>query len=353
MPQRAKGARLYRRPDDGRWIIRDDGRTLSTGARDREHAERALARYLAEKGRPQGRRDPTEVTVAETLSIYGRERAPYVTDPARIAYSIQALVPLLGDLPLANITGAMCRYYAEARDRARGTVRKELGTLQAAINHAHAEGYLSTAPRVRLPDKPPPRDRWLTRDEVARLLRAAYRNSRTQHLARFILVAIYTGTRSEAILGLRFMPNAAGGWVDTEAGIIYRRATGKAETSKRQPPVPVPPRLLAHLRRWERDGARFVVEVGGCRVAEVKKAWATALAEAGIEHCTRHDLRRTAVTWAMQNGADKWAASGFFGLSLDMLERVYGHHHPDYLKSAVEAISRRNVRPLSTQGRGR
>ena len=139
------------------------------------------------------------------------------------------------------------------------------------------------------------------------------------------------------------MPHTVGGHVDTEDGMLYRRAPGKAETKKRTPPVPIPARLLAHLRRWERMGAQHVVEIDGMPVASVKRAWATALATAGIDHCTRHDLRRTAVTWAMRAGADKWAASGFFGLSFDMLERVYGHHHPDYLRSAVEAMGRRDV----------
>ena len=95
------------------------------------------------------------------------------------------------------------------------------------------------------------------------------------------------------------------------------------------------------MRRWERNGARYVVEIDGQRVGSVKTAWKRALAESGIDHATRHDLRHTAVSWAMQNGADKWDACGFFGLSLDMLERVYGHHHPDHLRSAVEAMERK------------
>ena len=250
-------------------------------------------------------------------------------------------VPILGPLPLASITGELCRRYGKARDRAPGTVRKELGTLAAAINHCHAEGYITAAPRVRLPAKPAPRDRWLTRDEAARLLRATYRNPKARHLARFILVALYTGTRTDAILRLGFMPSTVGGWVDTERGVMHRRGTGEAETKKRAPAVPVPRRLLAHLRRWERNGARFVIEVKGARVASLKTAWRTALRESGIAHATKHDLRHTAVTWAMQRGADKWDACGFFGLSLDMLERVYGHHHPDHLRSAVEAMDRR------------
>lgn len=341
MPRTAKTARLYRRADDGRYIIRDGPIARSTGTRDRRKAEAALAKFIAEKGRPSGPATPDKMTVAAALTVYGQERAPHVKDPARIGYAIGALVPILGDLPVGSITGAVCRRYGEARGKAPGTIRKELGVLQAAINHCHAEGHLTYAPKVRLPAKPAPRERWLTRDEAARLLWAAHRSQRGKHLARFILVALYTGTRSDAILRMRFMPSMEGGWVDTKSGTMYRRGTGQAETKKRQPPVPIPRPLLAHLRRWEKNGARRIVEIDGQRVASVKNAWKRALADSGIDHCTRHDLRHTAVTWVMQRRADKWAAAGFFGLTLDTLERVYGHHHPDHLRSAVEAMERR------------
>ena len=129
--------------------------------------------------------------------------------------------------------------------------------------------------------------------------------------------------------------------MDTERGLLYRRAAGEVETKKRTPPAPIPPRLLAHMRRWERMGARHVVEVRGGRVGSLKTAWRSVLRDSGIEHCTPHDLRRTACTWLMQAGCDKWAAAGFLGMSLDMLERVYGHHHPDHMRSAVEAMGRR------------
>ena len=343
MPRPTKGARLKRRKNGVFYIYdgTDGDRRISTGTSDSGEAESALAHYIATKGRPCGPASPHEMTVADVLDIYGTERAPQTRDPARIGDCIRALVPVLGPLPLSDISGAVCRRYAKTRDRAPGTIRKELGTLAAAINFAHAEGHITAAPRVKLPPKPAPRDRWLTRDEAAKLIRAAYRNPKSRHLARFLLVAVYSGTRSDAILRLGFMPNTVGGWCDTEAGVLYRRADGEAETKKRTPTVPIPPRLLVHLRRWERQGARYVVEADGQRVASLKTAWRTALARAGIPHCTKHDLRHTAVTWAMRNGADKWAAAGFFGLSLDMLESVYGHHHPDHLGSAVEAVGRR------------
>jgi hypothetical protein len=43
----------------------------------------------------------------------------------------------------------------------------------------------------------------------------------------------------------------------------------------------------------------------------------------------------------MQAGADLWDAAGFLGMSVATLERVYGHHHPDYQRTAVEGIGRR------------
>lgn len=342
MPRHPKGARLYRRPSNGVYTIRDGNRFVSTGTRNRREAESVLSRYIAERDRPSaGPRAPDQISIAEVLERYATEHAPTCKDPVRIGHAVEALVPILGGLPVAGITGEVCRHYARARERAPGTIRKELGTLRAALNYCASEGYLTYAPRVRLPAKPAPRDRWLTRDEAAKLLRAAYRNPKTKHVARFILVALYTGTRSDAIMRLRFTPTTYGGWIDTEAGLMYRRGLGEAESKKRQPPIPLPRRLLAHLRRWREAEAQHVVEYEGSRVASVKHAWATALAESGIEHCTRHDLRRTAVTWAMQNGIDKWAACGFFGLTMDLLESTYGHHHPDHLRSAVEAIERR------------
>ena len=357
MPRKSKGARLYERPRDGIWAIRDTGRReQSTGTRNRREAEEALARYIAERDRPIGPSAPDRFQVAEALRLYGAEHAPTVADPARIAYAIAALVPILGSLPVSSITGQVCRFYQRQRNRAPGTVRKELGTLQAAINYCHAEGYLTAAPRVKLPPKPPARDRWLTRDEAAELVRAAYRDPETKHLARFILIALYTGTRTQAILGLRSMPHTQGGWVDTEAGLMHRRGMGVAETKKRQPPIPIPKPLLAHLRRWEREGQRYVVQFRGQRCGHVKSAWKRALVRSGIAHCTKHDLRHTAITWAMQGGVDRYEASGYFGVGMDTLEKVYAHHHPDHLRGAAEIMGRggRNLEhvPVSSALKG-
>jgi integrase len=123
-------------------------------------------------------------------------------------------------------------------------------------------------------------------------------------------------------------------YVDLKHGIFYRLAEGSRETNKRQPPVPLPPRLRAHLRRWFSNGLvhEYFVEWNGKPVQSVKTAFKTALRLAGIQgRVTPHTLRHTAATWLMQNGVDKWEAAGFLGMSVEMLDRVYGHHHPDHL----------------------
>jgi len=65
---------------------------------------------------------------------------------------------------------------------------------------------------------------------------------------------------------------------------------------------------------------------------------------AGIEGVTPHTLRHTAATRLMQAGVPTWEAAGFLAMSEKMLIDVYGHHHPDYMKGAAEAISKRGSR---------
>lgn len=106
--------------------------------------------------------------------------------------------------------------------------------------------------------------------------------------------------------------------------------------------MPIPPRLLAHMRRWHARGliARHFVEFNGESVKSVKTAFkhGVALAKLG-KGVSPHTLRRTAATWLMQNGTDPWQAAGYLGMSIETLLNTYGHHHPDYLSDAVEKMT--------------
>ena len=188
---------------------------------------------------------------------------------------------------------------------------RELSVLQAAINHCIGEGYLTAGRKITLPSKPQGKQRWLTRKEVAAMVRTAYRNPRTKHLARFILIALYTGIRSGAVLGLKFEKHADGGWIDLENGIMYRAAEGEIETKKRKPTIPLPRKLLNHLHRWEKLGAKWAVEYRGPgkgnsragQVKSIKKVWRAVLKDSGIAAARPHDLRHTCATWLMRKAA--------------------------------------------------
>jgi integrase len=129
--------------------------------------------------------------------------------------------------------------------------------------------------------------------------------------------------------------------------MYYRKPIGKKETNKRQPPAAIPPRLLAHMRRRDRLGIAIehFVEYNGKPVLSVKKAFKTVvkLSELNLSggNVTPHTMRHTAATWLMQAGVDIGVAAGYLGMTVETLERTYGHHHPDFLAEAVEGISQR------------
>lgn len=376
MPRAAKGPRLWLQPERWNggyveravWYILDDGRVkLSTGCgqADRVGAESKLAEYLDKKRlatRPK--LQPAEgVKVADVLAIYSADVAVQHARPREALARIERLIDWWGERRLSEVTGRTCRLYAEERGSV-AAARRELEDLRAAIKYHRREGLCREVVEVILPEKAPPRQRWLTREEAARLIWSAWRYREEQkghptgkrsrrHVARFILVALYTGSRSGVVCASSFQRREGFGWIDTKAGVFYRRPENEAETKKRRPPVRLSPRLLAHLRRWERgvkerDGKDLVtvrldypVQFQGGPVADVKKAFARAAEDAGLPDVTPHTLRHTAATWLMQAGVDKREAAGFLGMSEAVMERVYSHHSPDYQAGAAEAIGRR------------
>jgi integrase len=207
---------------------------------------------------------------------------------------------------------------------------------------------------VPLPNIVERRERYLTRSEVAAVLWAALGFARdgtrnkfriNRHLARFILIALYTGTRHDAILRLQWMPNTAGGWFDLEAGILYRRPQDAIETNKRRTPAPIPGRLMPHLRRWRRLSTQHVIEFNGQRIAsQLRRAWTGARGMAGLgPDVTPHTLKHSCATLMLQNGVSTWNVAGLLGTSEAMIRKVYGHHALGHLRDAADVWSKRSA----------
>jgi integrase len=329
MPRRRATPRLYLDPGRRQWVIRDGASFIRTGCAeaDRDGAETRLAAYLGEKHRPQPSATPL---IADVLLAYASEHLPHTRAAKNAAYNISNLSAWWADKKLADVTAKNCRAYAETRSTS--AARRDLETLRAAIGYWHGQyGPLPSIPAVVMPPKPEPRERWLTRSEAAALLWTA---RRIPHLARFVLLGIYTGSRSGVLLGLEWKR------IDLARGIMLRRPEGQAESKKRTPPVRLGSRIMAHLRRWRRldnPFCSYVCHYNGQRVVKLRRSWDAAVRRAGLgPDVIPHTLRHTRATWLMQAGIEPWEAAGHLGMSLEMLQRVYGKHSPDFQKRAAE-----------------
>jgi integrase len=373
MPRRKQPPRLYLRParrnKQGKlrakavWIILDGGKHIATGCVKGEDraAQKALSAYITGKHEPARKlQDIEAIAIADVLSVYDDDTRARQVNQAKFDERLKRLNDFWGGRMLSDVTGETCREYVSTRGTD-GGARRDLEDLRAAINHHAAEGFHRGIVRVILPAKGLPRTRWLTRDEAAKLLWTCWRHQEMQvrhrgadkgrklptdkrplrHLARFILIGLYTGTRAAAIASASPVAQQGRSFVDIDRGIFYRLAQGSQATSKRQPPVPIPPRLLAHLRRWHDKGLakQHFVEFNGQPVKSVKTAFKKAVSLSKLEgKISPHTLRHTAATWLMQIGVSTWDAAGFLGMSEKTLRDVYGHHHPDYLQGAAKAI---------------
>lgn len=260
---------------------------------------------------------------------YASEHLPHTRSARNAAYNVANLSAWWGDKKLSDVTARNCRAYADTHTPA--LARRDLELLRAAIGYWHREyGPLPSVPFVVMPAKAEPREMWLTRSEAASLLRAA---RHTEHLKRFILLGLWTGSRSGAILSLTWDR------IDFAAGVMRRRGYGEAESdTKRTPPVRLSRRALLFLRRWREldcGPCKHIVHWNGARIKKFRHAWERAAKEAGI-CATPHTLRHTRATWLMQAGIDPWEAAGHLGMSTATLQRVYAKHHPDFQKRAAE-----------------
>lgn len=344
--------------------------------------EEALETFLADRRRSaivertDGPRTVDQLLISEALTLYSEDHGGDTEAPARIGYAIDALLTYWKDLPVSAITKATCKAYVThraaayaekerqrivgtlarikaerayvkapkpARIFAPSTARRELGVLQAALTHCIASGYLVTAPPVTLAPKGRARERWLTRSEVAKLVRGARKVTRGTggRLPYLILLFVYHGPRRAAAVTLQWAPNLVGGHINLDRGMIDFRKPG-AETKKERVLVPIARRLKRFLFGLRRRTTQYVFErtsspdeKGQRRpipVLDPTAGIAKAAQFAGLGKVTAHTLRHTAITWLVQDGVPIWQVAHWVGASPEMIERVYGHHSPDRFK---------------------
>lgn len=272
--------------------------------------------------------------IAEVLTAYGTEVAPNKASARNMGYNISNLLKWWGDKRVADISKKSCREYVKTKTpQAAG---QDLKILRIAVKYWHDEyGPLDAMPTFEVPPGNPPKERWLTKQEAARLLRAA---KPYQHLRRAILLQLYTGSRPGVVLALRWDQ------IDFISEVMSRTPEGKRQDKKkRAPKVKLGRRIMAHLRRWKRlDGnenvvchLRSIYRPNTRQVSDPHGSWDKVVAAAKLQGVTRHTLRHTRATWMAQAGVPLWEAAGFLGMTVKTLEQVYAHHSPNFQENAA------------------
>jgi len=319
----------------GKWaavIGRGNGkRSVATGASERAGAEAFCRRLNAQLEAEARGRGPVTVDRLMELYIIDR-RARGTVNVARMHEVRRALKPVWGHYHPDELDTALCRAYVD-RGRRRGlsdaTIRQELAYLQAALNYAVECRLIERAPKLEKPPAPRPREHYLTREEVRRLIDACD----TPHAALFVALAISTAGRPKHLLELRWSQ------VDLTRRVLNLDRPDVDRTRKGRARVPLNDLALEHLR-LARDMAEtaYVIEWQRKPVKSIKKAIASAAKKAGVE-ATPYVLRHSAGVWMAQAGVPLEQIAEYMGHEdLNTTRKHYARFHPDHLQAASRAL---------------
>jgi len=229
------------------------------------------------------------------------------------------LIIQFGEQLLKDITPALVEAYKQKRlseNSHRGkptrpaTVNREITIFKAVFDKALKNGMAERNPAqgVKQFKENNERDRILSPEEYARLLTRCP----AAHLKPIIKLAYHTAMRRGEILNLTW------GQVDLKDEFIKLRAEDTKTNEGRF--VPLNRKLMEMFKTMPRGLPMIpVFTYQGRSFAEMKRSFATACKQAGIEDFTFHDLRHTAINnWRMQ-GHDYFrimAASGHRNMSV-------------------------------------
>lgn len=175
------------------------------------------------------------------------------------------------------------------------------------------------------------------------------------HIAKFILVAVLTGTRSARIQEASFVKEAGRPWVDLDNGIFYRTPLNeKAALNKQADPIRIPIRLLRMMRRWHKGsatvpGCRYLIEYNG-RPVDCRKGFYTlkhqVLSKDRAEVLNRHSLKHTAVTMLLAMEISVESVARYVSTTKEVIYQIYDHWIPDEMSEVHRALAEKQPKRL-------
>lgn len=207
----------------------------------------------------------------------------------------RSLLPFFGALRPGQISEDDPDHHVAERRAAGiqdGTIWTQLNHQRITLSRAEKCGRIAKAPPIKRPAKPAPKERYLTRGDITRLLEAAT----TPHIRLAIILMLTTGARVGSVFDLTWDR------VDLDRGII-NLCTEAAGPRKGRATSPINETLRAALVavREVAISDHGVGRAGG-RVGSIKKGFASAAQKAGLQGVSPHVLRHAAAVHMAETG---------------------------------------------------
>ena len=178
------------------------------------------------------------------------------------------------------------------------------------------------APRVRLEKEPQGRLRWLTQEEITRLLDACGK-SRNKELRAAVVIALNTGLRLGELLGLNWI------YADLSRGVIRLEITKSGR--RREVPLNGDSYQALVSLTPKAEGRVFQTRF-------IKTAYDNAVAIAKLDDVNFHTLRHTFASWAVMRGVSLKELQELLGHSSLAMTMRYAHLAPEHLRAAVSRL---------------
>jgi integrase len=202
-------------------------------------------------------------------------------------------------------------------------VNRPLALFRHLLRLAHEDWeVIDSVPRIRLEKEPQGRLRWLTQEEITRLLNACSK-SKNKELPAAVIVALNTGLRRGELLGLSWER------VDMSRGVIRLELT----KSGRRREVPL-----------NGDSDRALVGLGPkangrvFKTRYIQTAYNNAVAAAKLDDVNFHTLRHTFASWAVMRGVTLKELQELLGHASLAMTMRYAHLAPEHLRTAVSRL---------------
>lgn len=287
-----------------------------------------LQERLMDAGQWVDRTESEQTTLEELLDRYQREVSPSKKGANIESYYINTFKKSeIAKYSVAAITGQLVAKWRDNRlkEVSGSSVSRELTLLSHVFTVAIKEwGFAlnhNPVSLVRKPSSNPPRDRVLT-DQQRQALIASCKQCKNPWIYSVVVFAMETATRRGEILNL------------TWKGVDLQRRTAKVNGKTGSRTIPLSTLCISTLKTLPRsiDGKVFPVTI-----ETLKQAYERAVARAGIEDFTFHDLRHDALTRLAK-----------LGLNILELRAISGHTTANMLQRYVSIDASELAHKLST-----